>query len=112
MVRSALALVLIFCTAGAFAEDRGRIVGHVVDAEGNGLPGVRVALAGDGPDTSTDGDGHFALTRVPAGLHVLVVAISSCYLHCLRTAPFSEVGQRCGLVVSSLQPLLIEAAPQ
>lgn len=52
----------------------GTISGRIVDAKGQGLPGVTVLLEGTTLGTSTNADGTFSIQRVPAGPHTLVVS--------------------------------------
>ena len=69
-----LLLVISLSTAGADAQ--GQVEGHITDASsGEGLPGVVVQLRGTAIGGSTDIDGHYALTRVPAGSYTLEAAL-------------------------------------
>ena len=59
---------------GRAAVADGTVSGRVVDAQGQGLPGVTVLVEGTTLGASTDADGTFTIQRVPAGPHTLVVS--------------------------------------
>ena len=50
----------------------GTITGRVVDAKGEGVPGVTVIVEGTTLGASTDATGAYAIANVPAGPHVLI----------------------------------------
>ncbi|UOG72836.1 SusC/RagA family TonB-linked outer membrane protein [Hymenobacter tibetensis] len=52
----------------------GTITGRVVDASGEGLPGVTVVLEGTSLGASTDGTGAYSIANVPAGSYTLVTS--------------------------------------
>ena len=52
----------------------GTISGRVVDNTGQGIPGVTVVVEGTTLGVSTNSDGTFAIQRVPAGPHTLVIS--------------------------------------
>ena len=52
----------------------GTVSGRVVDKQGQGIPGVTVVVEGTTLGSSTNVDGTFSITGVPAGLHALVVS--------------------------------------
>lgn len=52
----------------------GTISGRIVDAKGQGLPGVTVLVEGTQLGNSTNAEGQFSITGVPAGPHVLIVS--------------------------------------
>lgn len=59
---------LILCQTGtAVAQSTGTVAGSVVDAAGEPLPGMNVALVGTLYGTATNAEGQFRLTSVPAG---------------------------------------------
>lgn len=57
----------------AFLVD-GPVSGRIVDAKGEGLPGVTVVVDGTTLGAATDGTGNFTIPNVPAGPHTLVVS--------------------------------------
>ena len=62
----------------AAAQSAGIIEGQVVDAgDGSPLPGANVVVEGTSIGTSTDPDGRFRLTSVPAGPQTLTVSFVS-----------------------------------
>lgn len=61
-----LAFLMLMSWFGALAQDRA-ISGKVTDAAGNPLPGVSVMVKGTSKGTTTDGDGTYKLSGVPAG---------------------------------------------
>jgi TonB-linked SusC/RagA family outer membrane protein len=52
----------------------GTITGRVIDAKGEGLPGVTVVLEGTTLGASTDGTGAFTIPNVPAGTYTVVTS--------------------------------------
>lgn len=63
-------LAVLLCSVNASAQ--GRVEGHITDASsGEGLPGVVIQLRGTAIGGSSDIDGHYTLTRVPAGSYTL-----------------------------------------
>ena len=52
----------------------GTISGRVTDAKGQALPGVTVVVEGTSLGSSTNAEGGFAITGVPAGEHTLVIS--------------------------------------
>ncbi|MDF7811727.1 SusC/RagA family TonB-linked outer membrane protein [Hymenobacter sp. YC55] len=52
----------------------GTITGRVVDANGEGLPGVTVVLEGTSLGASTDAIGAYSISNVPAGSYTLVTS--------------------------------------
>ena len=52
----------------------GTITGRVVDASGEGLPGVTVVLEGTSLGASTDATGAYSISNVPAGSYTLVTS--------------------------------------
>lgn len=51
----------------------GLLRGQVVGATGRPIPGARVMVWGTGIETTTNTDGQFSLTQLPAGTHTLEV---------------------------------------
>jgi outer membrane receptor protein involved in Fe transport len=73
-ILSFFVITILFSAASASAQ--GRIEGQITDAEsGEALPGVVVQLRGTALGASTDINGHYALTRVPAGSYTLDAAL-------------------------------------
>ena len=73
-----IALFLSFCALDAHAQSTGVVQGRVVDAsEGSPLPGANVVVEGTSIGTSTNTDGRFRLTNVPAGSQTLTVSFVS-----------------------------------
>ena len=73
--KAAVAAVLLFLLASVYAsaETTGTLEGRVVDRETDEtLCGADVVLEGTGLGTSTDRDGKYAVSDVPAGVHTLV----------------------------------------
>jgi hypothetical protein len=70
-----VAVALLVSTSVA-AQTLATITGQVVDAHsGLGLSDVRVQVQGQPVTVLTDRDGRFSLTGIPAGRHVLIVAV-------------------------------------
>lgn len=69
----------------------GTITGRVVDARGEGIPGVTVVVEGTTLGASTDVAGNYAISGVPAGPHTLV--LSSIGLNSSRVAVTVADGQ-------------------
>lgn len=65
----ALWIVLLFCSASAFAQVK--ITGKVTDAQGLALPGVSIVVKGTTTGTVTTSDGDYQL-NVPGGNETLV----------------------------------------
>lgn len=66
---TAAALPLAFAGApiSAVAQTNQSISGRITGADGSGLPGVSVVVAGTSQGTTTNADGVYNLTNVPAG---------------------------------------------
>jgi TonB-linked SusC/RagA family outer membrane protein len=60
--------------AAAHPVANGTVTGRVVDAKGEGLPGVTVLIEGTTLGASTDMDGRYTIANVPAGSHVIVTS--------------------------------------
>jgi TonB-dependent receptor len=68
LVRAVLLVACLVLPAPLAAQETGRIVGRVVEAEqGNPLAGVQVEIVGSTLRTATAIDGRFILPNVPAG---------------------------------------------
>jgi TonB-linked SusC/RagA family outer membrane protein len=52
----------------------GPVSGQVLDAKGQGLPGVTVLVAGTTLGGATNSDGTFVIENVPAGAHTLIIS--------------------------------------
>ncbi|WP_226163235.1 SusC/RagA family TonB-linked outer membrane protein [Hymenobacter terricola] len=70
--------------AGSETVAGGTITGRVVDAKGEGIPGVTVIVEGTTFGSSTDVTGAYSIANVPAGPHTLV--FSSIGLNSSRVA--------------------------
>lgn len=68
---SCLFLSIQITTAGT----TGKIAGHVVGDEGQGLQGANVILEGTSLGVATDENGFYALLNVPPGHYTLVVSM-------------------------------------
>jgi outer membrane receptor protein involved in Fe transport len=66
--------VLLLASVGAWAQEGGSISGLVVDEAGDPLPSATVVIASIGVAATTDENGRFLLTGVPAGIHILEVS--------------------------------------
>jgi outer membrane receptor protein involved in Fe transport len=73
IVGLALAAALITCTIPVSAEGTGSISGRVVDDRGRPVVAAVVAVTGSELVATTDDDGRFLLSDVPAGTHGLEV---------------------------------------
>jgi iron complex outermembrane receptor protein len=75
-LRFLLLVLLSLSTAlGAWAQANiGSISGRVTDAKNEGLPGVTVLVEGTSIGGSTNADGTFMITSVPAGPQTLVIS--------------------------------------
>ncbi|NBB99819.1 MAG: TonB-dependent receptor plug domain-containing protein, partial [Bacteroidetes bacterium] len=75
------ALILLYiglCPPPADAQAQGVVTGRVIEAEsGAPLPGANVLVEGTTIGTSTDQDGRYELTRVPAGSQTIVASFVS-----------------------------------
>jgi TonB-dependent SusC/RagA subfamily outer membrane receptor len=69
----------------------GTVAGRVVDARGEGIPGVTVIVEGTTLGASTNADGSYVIDGVPAGPHTLVY--SSIGLNSTRVAVTVAEGQ-------------------
>ena len=69
----------------------GTVAGRVVDAKGEGVPGVTVIVEGTTLGASTNADGSYVMDNVPAGPHTLVY--SSIGLNPTRVAVTVAEGQ-------------------
>lgn len=68
-----LILIAIFVSTNLFAQNSGKIVGSVKDAEtGTPLPGANVLIEGTMMGAASDLDGKFIIMRVPPGRYTLV----------------------------------------
>jgi outer membrane receptor protein involved in Fe transport len=67
----ALAALLVFPAASSSAQETGSISGRVLDEEGLPLASANIVIAAIGLTATTDVDGRFLLTTVPAGVHTL-----------------------------------------
>ncbi|RZK93771.1 MAG: PEGA domain-containing protein, partial [Hymenobacter sp.] len=76
----------------------GTISGRVVDDKGQGIPGVTVLVEGTALGVSTNADGTFAIQRVPAGPHTLVVSFVG--YTTVRRAVTSVAGQDASVSVA------------
>jgi len=52
----------------------GTVAGRVVDAKGEGIPGVTVVLEGTTLGASTDAEGRYSISNVPAGSYTLITS--------------------------------------
>lgn len=73
LVVSSLSIAPSVLAQDGQAAPRGTVVGDVVNAEGQGLPGAEVRVEGTNFLTRTDVDGRFSLVGVPAGAQTLAV---------------------------------------
>ncbi|QKG55901.1 SusC/RagA family TonB-linked outer membrane protein [Hymenobacter sp. BRD128] len=75
-LRFLLLLVLGLTTSlGAWAQaGTGTVSGRVTDAKNGGLPGVTVLVEGTNVGGSTNADGTYTISGVPAGGHTLVIS--------------------------------------
>ncbi|HQW66875.1 MAG TPA: carboxypeptidase regulatory-like domain-containing protein, partial [Gemmatimonadales bacterium] len=66
--RIALALLLLAAPAALTAQGTGRLIGRIVDADGNiPLGGARIAVVGSTQMATSAVDGRYSLSNVPAG---------------------------------------------
>lgn len=80
-----------FSAMGAAVVAGGTISGRVVDARGEGIPGVTVIVDGTTLGASSDVTGAYSIANVPAGPHTLV--FSSIGLNAVRVAVTVQEGQ-------------------
>jgi len=67
--RIALALFLLAAPGAVMAQGTGRLIGHIVDADGNiPLGGARITVVGSTKMATSAVDGRYSLTNLPAGL--------------------------------------------
>ena len=78
----------------------GTVNGRVVDAKGEGIPGVTVIVEGTSLGASTDATGAFSIANVPAGAHTLVY--SSIGLNSVRVAVTVLEGQPTAVAPTAL----------
>ena len=73
-------LFAVVCSASAYAQTAGRLVGMVVDAQGGVLPGVTVTVTSpqlQGANTAiTDAVGQFRFPTLPPGVYRVRAEIS------------------------------------
>ncbi|WP_460617048.1 SusC/RagA family TonB-linked outer membrane protein [Hymenobacter ruber] len=86
--------------AGAEMLAGGTITGRVVDAKGEGIPGVTVIVEGTTLGSSTDAAGTYSIANVPAGPHTLVY--SSIGLNSVRVPVTVTEGQTTQLAATAL----------
>ena len=65
---------IILSQSKASAATNGPISGKVVDAQGEGIPGVTVLLEGTSQGVSTNADGTYTIANVAPGSYVLVIS--------------------------------------
>lgn len=71
-----LVLVLILSLSFIRAQDKGKIVGVIVDAKtGEGLPAVNVVVKGTYYGAATDFNGRFEIKNVNPGTYTLEISI-------------------------------------
>ena len=71
-------LCVLLCAGALLAQDTGTIEGRVLDAAGEGVGGVVVGLVEmPGITATTDADGRFVLSGVPAGTYTLDLGLGS-----------------------------------
>ena len=72
-------IIAIFCTLclslAVYAQDQHSIIGHVLNAKGEPMPGANVILVGTRLGAVTNHEGHFGIPRVPAGTYTLRVTM-------------------------------------
>ena len=78
----------------------GAITGRVVDAKGEGVPGVTVIVDGTKLGASSDVTGVYTIANVPAGPHTLV--FSSIGLNAARVVVTVQEGQSTQVPVTAL----------
>ncbi|GAB3587846.1 TonB-dependent receptor [Hymenobacter daeguensis] len=78
----------------------GTVTGRVVDAKGEGIPGVTVIVEGTTLGASTDATGAYSIANVPAGPHTLV--FSSIGLNSSRVAVNVSEGQTATVAAATL----------
>jgi iron complex outermembrane receptor protein len=71
-VVSLLALTLLLGVSGALAQATGGLTGRITRTDGTGLPGVLVEVRELGQSATTDADGRYAFSGLPAGSYTLV----------------------------------------
>ena len=88
------------CLSAAERLAGGTITGRVVDAKGEGIPGVTVVVEGTKLGASSDVSGAYIIANVPAGPHTLV--FSSIGLNAARVAVAVQDGQSTQVPVTAL----------
>jgi TonB-linked SusC/RagA family outer membrane protein len=91
---------LIAPRTGAEMLAGGTITGRVVDAKGEGIPGVTVIVEGTTLGSSTDVSGTYSIANVPAGPHTLVY--SSIGLNSVRVPVTVTEGQTAQVAATAL----------
>jgi outer membrane receptor for ferrienterochelin and colicins len=70
------ALVILFFVTSTIARDTGKITGRVLDNKSQEpLPGANILLVGTVLGTSSNLDGFFTITRIPAGSYELQISM-------------------------------------
>ena len=72
-------------------QARGKLIGQILNGDGQVAEGVVVSLDGTSLTATTDADGHFTLTEVPKGVHALVARLD-CHRPHLVTGLAFEIG--------------------
>lgn len=73
IIKIVAAIVMMTCHAGImYAQANSHIVGHVIDKRsGEHLPFISIRIAGTTIASSTDASGHYKLSNIPPGNHVI-----------------------------------------
>ncbi|SEL42192.1 TonB-dependent receptor [Parapedobacter koreensis] len=66
--------LLFFIAIGVSAQSGGTITGTILDANGNPLPGINIAIDPLSLRTATDAEGQYHIAQVPSGNHTLTVS--------------------------------------
>lgn len=69
------AAILLAAPRVQFAQDVGKIQGHVRSADGVSLPGAQLTILGSRLGNIVDADGFYFVNNVPAGLHDIQVLL-------------------------------------
>jgi outer membrane receptor protein involved in Fe transport len=106
-ITSKLILIILILLNVAFAQQRGIIMGRVVDAKtGENIIGANVLIEGTSIGAATDLEGKYVIRNIDEGIHTLIVSFISYAPTKIQNVTVE--GDRISTINVSLQPDVIE----